>query len=155
MTVFRASSSVQQSSRREAQPFTSTTRSICRLVLAGLFALAFANSSRAQTIGYAEAIDRLAKSCGQDIDKYCKKVALGGGRVQQCLDQNQADVSASCKSSVSALRTLLQVRATARSSVARIKAERESAVSASRCGCRLRSVPGQRSSDNSNQPELQ
>jgi outer membrane protein OmpA-like peptidoglycan-associated protein len=89
-------------------------------VLAGLFALAFANSSRAQTIGYAEAIDRLAKSCGQDIDKYCKKVALGGGRVQQCLDQNQADVSASCKSSVSALRTLLQVRATARSSVARI-----------------------------------
>lgn len=71
-------------------------------------------SSSAQTIGYADAIDRLAVGCGQDIAQYCKTVNLGGGRIQQCLDQNQARVSPRCKATVVELRVLLQKRAAAR-----------------------------------------
>ena len=73
-----------------------------------------AGISTAQTIGYAEAIDRLAASCGSDIAKYCKAVNLGGGRIQACLDQNQAKVSGQCKATIVELRSLLQKRAAAR-----------------------------------------
>ncbi len=76
-------------------------------------------SASAQSIGYAEAVDRLAVSCKADIEKFCKKVGLGGGRVQQCLEQSAAGVSAGCKSSAGELRTLLQTRAQARAVVMR------------------------------------
>ena len=76
--------------------------------------------SMAQTIGYAEAIDRMARSCGPDINKFCKKVNLGGGRVQQCLNQNAAGVSARCKATIVEVRTLLQKRVAARAAVMRV-----------------------------------
>jgi OmpA-OmpF porin, OOP family len=85
-------------------------------------AASIANADRAntQTIGYAEAVGQLGASCGADIDKLCKKANLGGGRIQQCLEQNQASVSPQCKSSVAAMTALLNKRAVARASVARI-----------------------------------
>jgi outer membrane protein OmpA-like peptidoglycan-associated protein len=89
----------------------------------GLFSILLLLSggpSAAQTIGYAGAIDQLAKSCGNDIGKFCKNTHLGGGRIQQCLDQNQAGVSAACKTNVSDLRALLQKRAAARAVVMRV-----------------------------------
>ena len=76
--------------------------------------------SMAQTIGYAAAIDRLAVSCGRDIDLYCNKINLGGGRVQRCLDQNQAKISASCRATIADVRALLQKRAAARANVPKI-----------------------------------
>ena len=76
--------------------------------------------SNAQTIGYADAIDQLAKSCGNDIARFCKNTHLGGGRIQQCLDQNQAGVSAACKANLADLRALLQKRAAARAAVMRV-----------------------------------
>lgn len=79
--------------------------------------LAGAVPALAQTIGYSEAISALAVACGQDLNKYCKTTNLGGGRAQQCLDQNQARVSATCRSTVSALRVNLQKRAAARAAV--------------------------------------
>jgi hypothetical protein len=74
----------------------------------------------AQTIGYAEAIDRLSVACGKDIDRHCKKVNLGGGRVQQCLTQNQAKVSVGCRAAVADVAILLQKRAAARSNVLKV-----------------------------------
>ena len=74
----------------------------------------------AQTVGYAEAIDQFSIGCRPDIDKFCKKTDLGGGRMLQCLDQNQAGVSASCKASIIALRVNMQKRAAARVSVMRV-----------------------------------
>jgi OOP family OmpA-OmpF porin len=91
-----------------------------RLVLVASFLLMSAEWTGAQTIGYSEAIDRHAVSCGADIDKFCKKTNLGGGRIQQCLDTNQAGVSARCKVASIELRTLLQNRATARAAVLRV-----------------------------------
>jgi outer membrane protein OmpA-like peptidoglycan-associated protein len=77
-------------------------------------------NATAQTVGYAEAFDQFAAACGNDIDKICKKVDLGGGRVQQCLEQNQASVSANCKATIGNLRIQLQKRAAARAAVMRI-----------------------------------
>jgi OmpA-OmpF porin, OOP family len=79
-----------------------------------------AGQSNAQTIGYADAFDHFAVACGKDIEKLCKKADLGGGRVQQCLDQNQASVSLSCKSTISELRIQIQKRAAARTAVMRV-----------------------------------
>ena len=94
-----------------------------RKLYAGLvvaFVLAGSAPLVAQTIGYAEAIDRLSVACGKDIDRHCKKVNLGGGRVQQCLTQNRAKVSAGCRSAVPDVTILLQKRAAARSSVLKV-----------------------------------
>jgi len=87
-----------------------------------MFASMFAatGTAVAQTVGYAEAFDHFAVGCGKDIDKFCKKTDLGGGRVQQCLDQNQAGVSASCKSTISELRVQIQKRIAARAAVMRV-----------------------------------
>ncbi len=82
-----------------------------------LLAIVGAGPALAQTIGYAAAIDRLAVACGKDIELYCKKINLGGGRVQQCLNQNQAKVSATCRSTQAEVMALLQKRAAARAYV--------------------------------------
>jgi outer membrane protein OmpA-like peptidoglycan-associated protein len=90
----------------------------------GVLALAVfgctAGGAVAQTIGYADAIDQLAMSCGADIGKYCKTEPLGGGRIRQCLLSNQGKVSARCIGSVNALTALLEKRAAARTSVMRV-----------------------------------
>ena len=90
---------------------------------AGLTALILIGGSApavAQTIGYAEAIGRLSISCGKDIQQFCKKANLGGGRVQQCLDQNQAKVSAACRAASAEVKVLLQKRADARRQVLKV-----------------------------------
>jgi hypothetical protein len=51
----------------------------------------------AQTLSYADAIDRLAAACRVDLQKYCKGVELGGGRLKACLDSHQNVVSARCQ----------------------------------------------------------
>lgn len=79
--------------------------------------LCVAENASAQSVGFAEAVDRLAVSCRADIDKFCKKVGLGGGRIQRCLDQNAAGISPGCKGTVNELRNLLHTRAQARAAV--------------------------------------
>jgi hypothetical protein len=88
---------------------------IAALVLAGT-----STSSLGQTIGYADAIGRLATGCGQDIAKYCAKVNLGNGRIQHCLTQNQAKISGGCRATITEVQRLLQLRAEARRVVIRV-----------------------------------
>jgi OOP family OmpA-OmpF porin len=86
-------------------------------------ALVFAAQSapvHAQTIGFADAIDRLAKACGKDIARFCKQADLGGGRIQQCLNKNQASIALACSSSMTEMQALLQKRAAARAAVMRV-----------------------------------
>jgi outer membrane protein OmpA-like peptidoglycan-associated protein len=90
-----------------------------RLVVAALFAAATI-SANAQTIGYADAIDRFAVSCGKDIDKFCKKEPLGGGHIKRCLEQNQAHIAPSCTAAMNGLTALLHKRARARAAVDRV-----------------------------------
>lgn len=35
--------------------------------------------------------------CAEEIAKYCKEVKPGGGRILNCLDEHQKDLSVSCK----------------------------------------------------------
>src|ERR1700722_14710255 len=70
----------------------------------------------AQTLSYADAIDQLAAACRADLQKYCKGVELGGGRLKSCLDAHQNVVSAQCQ----------QTRAAVYASIARrIAAQRD------------------------------
>jgi len=95
----------------------------CRTVLALLF-LQFASfagvPANAETIGFSEAVNQFAVGCGADIAKYCKTANLGGGRLQQCLSQNKAGVSARCVATIRGLDTLIAKRAAARAAVASV-----------------------------------
>jgi outer membrane protein OmpA-like peptidoglycan-associated protein len=95
------------------------TAKLAKVALVAIL-LAWSQSTDAQTIGYAEAIDQFALSCSKDIARFCKQTNLGGGRIQRCLDQNQGAVSASCKANLSSLQELLQKRAAARTAVLRV-----------------------------------
>ena len=90
------------------------------VALALSFLMLSVTAATAQTISYADAGDRIAMNCGQDIEKYCKNVNLGGGRIQNCLIQNEAKVSAACKATNREVRALLQKRAAARAGVMKI-----------------------------------
>lgn len=84
-----------------------------------VFTAALSTDAVAQTIGYSEAVDQFAVACKADIDRHCKKIPLGGGRLSQCLNQNPA-VGAGCKSTITNLRNMTAKRAAARSSIMRI-----------------------------------
>ncbi|MBA5778793.1 hypothetical protein H2509_16835 [Stappia sp. F7233] len=77
-------------------------------------------AASAETIGFAEAIKILGASCGADIEKYCKNVNLGGGRIQQCLVENEAKVSAQCKTDYAGVFALLQQRFAAQAAVEKV-----------------------------------
>jgi hypothetical protein len=66
-----------------------------------LASLSFVETASAQTLSYADAVTKLAEDCGSDIQKLCKGLNLGGGRIADCLQQNAAKVSPSCKGSLS------------------------------------------------------
>lgn len=89
-----------------------------RIISTIVFASISLHPAHAETIGYAEAIDQLGQRCGKDIGQFCKQVSLGGGRIQQCLEKSAA--SATCKTTLADLRTLVQKRAAARAAVPRV-----------------------------------
>jgi len=54
-------------------------------------------AASAQTMSFADAIDQLAAACRTDLQKFCRGVELGGGKLKACLDANQARVSPRCQ----------------------------------------------------------
>ena len=58
---------------------------------------------QAETMSYADAVTKLGNDCGADIRKFCKGLNLGGGHIADCLEQNAAKVSPTCKSSVTSV----------------------------------------------------
>lgn len=86
-----------------------------------LFAmLTFSHPAAAQTLSYADAMQRLATNCGADIQKFCKNESLGGDRLRNCLTTNQAKVSPQCKSGWSDVFASLMKRATAQASIFKV-----------------------------------
>ncbi|MEV4607369.1 hypothetical protein MRBLMR1_002380 [Neorhizobium sp. LMR1-1-1.1] len=79
-------------------------------------AAGFGMPAAAQTLSYAEATTRLADTCGGDIQKLCKGVNLGNGRILECLQQNAAKVSAGCKGSFAQVFQSISKREEAQSS---------------------------------------
>ncbi|MBM4267615.1 MAG: hypothetical protein FJ144_13545 [Deltaproteobacteria bacterium] len=70
-----------------------------RVVVALAVVFAFAAPARADV------------PCAADIAKLCKGVPPGGGRIQDCLKQHEAEVSAECKARVDELAKELQLAA--------------------------------------------
>lgn len=90
----------------------------CALAL--IFSPVLSDLAFAQTIGYADAVGAMAAACRTDIDKYCKKENLGGGRVGRCLTTNANGVSAGCKATVAALTELVRKRKAAQASIMQV-----------------------------------
>ena len=90
------------------------------LAIAASLLFAGTEHVNAQSIGYAEALGQLGASCGKDIGKFCSKTPLGGGRVAECLNRNQASLSPQCRQSLINVTALLKRRIEARASVQRL-----------------------------------
>lgn len=49
-------------------------------------------------------IETIQQACQGDVEKFCKDVQPGGGRVARCLKQNEAQLSSTCKNSAQDIR---------------------------------------------------
>lgn len=78
------------------------------LMLAGM-----AGTASAQTMSYAQAGALIAKSCGPSIERFCSKVNIGTGQVQQCLQQHQDQVPRQCFDDFAAVQTSIAKRVAA------------------------------------------
>ena len=85
-----------------------------------LLALLLSIPATAQTMGFAEAADKLVAACGQDIDANCKGVNLGNGRMGACLSKNRDRISANCQQTYAAVFAGIERRAQARVAVLKI-----------------------------------
>jgi hypothetical protein len=88
--------------------------------LAALICLAAVSASKAETISYADAVTTLANDCGADIQKLCKGLNLGNGRIADCLQQNAAKVSPTCKSTLAGVSASISKREEAQTSYSKI-----------------------------------
>ena len=53
-------------------------------------------------------ISYVVEQCGSDIDKHCEGVVIGGGRIQQCLAKNRAQLKPKCQTAFSEAEESLQ-----------------------------------------------
>lgn len=51
-----------------------------------------------------------ARACRADVEKFCKDVQPGGGRVAQCMKQHESELSDACKSAAAAAKERRQER---------------------------------------------
>lgn len=91
-----------------------------RAFLFAIGACLLAGTASAQTIGYADAMKILVKSCGPDIEKHCKKVNLGNGRIESCLAEHASSVSAQCKADYAQVYVMLEARFAAQEAVPKL-----------------------------------
>lgn len=79
-----------------------------------------ASVSAAETISYADAVTRLASDCGSDIRKLCEGLNLGSNRIANCLQQNAAQVSSVCLTSLASVSLSIQQREQAQAAYTRV-----------------------------------
>ena len=87
---------------------------------AAIAIISTSSSAVAQTLSYADAMQRLASTCGSDIQKYCKGVNLGRDQLKNCLTTNQSKMSPSCTTGWSSVFASLQKRAVAQATVLQV-----------------------------------
>lgn len=85
--------------------------------LAAALLIGLAGQASAQTISYSEAGAMLAASCGKDIEKYCPKVNLGGGALQDCLAKQASKINPQCIADYKTIVASLDARVAAQAAV--------------------------------------
>lgn len=91
-----------------------------RLAAVALASITYIATAAAQTMSYADAVTQLGSDCGPDILRLCNGLNLGGGRIAGCLQQNQAKVSTTCKSSLATAFSSISKREHAQSSYEKV-----------------------------------
>lgn len=89
-------------------------------IVAGVFLIGGIGFASAQTMSYADAVDRLAAACRADLAKYCKDVPLGNGRLRACLDAHRNVVSPGCQQTRAMVYASISRRAAAQRDIGRI-----------------------------------
>ena len=93
-----------------------------RYLFGALIALAMVPTgagAQTATMGFADAAQAFSQACSRDIDRFCRQANLGGGRIEACLQENSARVSAGCRTAVSQIRTRVAARLQAQQGVFR------------------------------------
>ena len=49
-------------------------------------------------------LQEMSDACESDVQRFCKDVRLGGGRLAQCLQQHASELSATCKAELAQAR---------------------------------------------------
>ena len=91
---------------------------IRRIAIAAAFAATLAGPAAAQTIGFAEAIDILARACGNDIERHCRTANLANNEIGRCLAQS--NVTPQCGDVLVRVRTSIAARMEAQASAERV-----------------------------------
>lgn len=96
-------------------------RNLLKLTIAMAFTCVIASTTaKAETISYADAVTTLATDCGADIQKLCKGLNLGNGRIADCLQQNAAKVSPTCKLTLAGVSASISRREAAQAAYSKI-----------------------------------
>ena len=69
-------------------------------IIVSLFCVVLYSNARA----YAEE----SLLCADDIEKYCKEIKPGGGRIMNCLKAHEAELSASCRGKIRELQGIIK-----------------------------------------------
>lgn len=88
-----------------------------RLALAAAVAAGLAGPAAAETIGFAEAIDVLARACGQDIERHCRNANLANNEIGNCLARSP--VSRTCADTLVSVRASIAARMEAQATAER------------------------------------
>jgi len=89
-------------------------------LLAVSFMLCGPATASAQTLSYTEAIGQLARACRADLEKHCKNVPLGGGRIRTCFEAHKAQISANCRQTSARVYASIARRVEAQNNIVRI-----------------------------------
>lgn len=90
------------------------------LSIAVVLPMALSSGAWAETIGYAQAYDRIAGACGKDVQRLCSGVHLGNHGIRDCLESKSSQVSGKCKSVMADTFALLQARIDAQGAARRV-----------------------------------
>jgi hypothetical protein len=91
-----------------------------RLLVAILALVGLGGPVAAQTMGYADAIQLIARSCEADIERHCATATLANFEIGRCLEQHQAAISPTCAADFVRAREAVAARAAAQASIRQV-----------------------------------
>lgn len=92
-----------------------------RALISILFMMsAFGFAQAQETMGFAQAVSLLERSCGQDIGRYCGQANLANFGINKCLEENASKLTAQCNADRVTVRQAIQARLDAQAAAPQI-----------------------------------